>query len=324
MNLNMSLMEQTQRELENLDRAIVSLEERRVLLQGQLASVEPYSGTGPGGRLKELQSQYVAAVAVYSPDHPDVTRLKREIELLRKETGLNEEQEAVESELKRVRADLDRLRNTYAADHPDVVRLTKRRALLEEKLRASSRSSALGVALRPDNPAYIALKTQLDTVELSLKATREQQTRAREKLTDYEMRIVQTPRIEQEGLTLRREYENAVAKFKEIRDKQLHAEVAEQLEKESKGERFSVVEPPNRPTAPVRPNRLGILLLGIVLAGGAGISNAAYAEYRDQSIRGARAIVAILQSPPLAVIPYIANGQEAYGNGGRVGEAYGA
>jgi uncharacterized protein involved in exopolysaccharide biosynthesis len=315
MNLNMSLMEQTQRELENLERQVVNLEERRLQLQGQLASVEPYTGTGPGGRYKELQAQYLQATATYSPDHPDVVRLRREIELLRKEAGVTEEYDAAEAELKKVRGELERARNTYSADHPDVVRLTKRQAGLEAKLRASAGSSALGAPLRPDNPAYIALKTQLDTVELSLKATREQQARAKQKLAEYEGRLVQTPRIEQEGLSLRREYDSAVRKYQEIRQGVLGAETAVALEREQKGERYSLLEPPDLPEGPNMPNRKAFILLGIVLGFGGGVGYASVAEYMDRTIRGARAITAVLRTPPLAVIPYIPNGQEPYAKG---------
>lgn len=315
MNLNMSLMEQTQRDVENLDRQIVNLEERRLHLQGQLAQVEPYTGTGPGGRLKELQAQYLAAVATYSADHPDVAKLRREIDLLRKESGLTEERDAAEGELKIVRTELARARNSYSDTHPDVVRLKKREAVLEDRLRSSIGGSALGVALRPDNPAYISLRTQLDTVELSLKATREQLTRARQRLFEYETRLVQTPRIEQEGLALRREYEGATRKYQEIKQSLMGAEVAVELEKGARGERYSLLDPPDLPESPHFPNRRAFVLLGLVLGLGGGVGLASLAEYMDRTIRGSRAISMVLRTAPLAAIPYIHNGQEPYVKG---------
>jgi uncharacterized protein involved in exopolysaccharide biosynthesis len=187
--------------------------------------------------------------------------------------------------------------------------------VLEAKLRSSAGNSALGAPLRPDNPAYISLKTQLDTVELSLKATREQQARAKQKLGEYEGRLVQTPRIEQEGLSLRREYDSAVRKYQEIRQGVLGAETAVALEREQKGERYSLLEPPDLPEGPSVPNRKAFILLGIVLGFGGGVGYASIAEYMDRTIRGARAITAVLRTPPLAVIPYISNGQEPYAKG---------
>jgi hypothetical protein len=83
----------------------------------------------------------------------------------------------------------------------------------------------------------------------------------------------------------------------------LQAEIAEQLEKESKGERFSLIDPPPLPSKPIKPNRLGIFLLGMLLSVGGGLSMATFAEYSDKTIHGVRSIAGVLTSPPLAIIP---------------------
>ncbi|MGA9033872.1 MAG: Wzz/FepE/Etk N-terminal domain-containing protein [Sulfuricaulis sp.] len=137
MGLNMSLMERTQKEMEDLDRQITTLEERRLELQGQLATVEPYTGQGPGGRLREVQAQYLSAAAVYAPNHPDVVKLRRELEMLRKETGTVDERESLDREYKKARAELASAREKYAENHPDVTRLKQQLATLEDKLKAS-------------------------------------------------------------------------------------------------------------------------------------------------------------------------------------------
>lgn len=307
MNLNMAMLERTQKELEDAERQIYSLEERKLLLQGQLTSVEPYSGQSPGGRLKELQTQYLSAAALYAPDHPDVVRLRREVESLKKEYGAMDERDALETQIRKARGELAAARQKYAADHPDVVRLSGALAALEAKA-AAAPSAPSGLVLKPDNPAYIALQTQLDTVNLSLKAAREQRARAKEKMGDYERRLVQTPRVEQEGLALQREYDSAVKKYRELKQSLMGAELAVELEREQKGERFSILEPPQLPDSPRMPNRRAFLMLGIVLGFGSGIGYASIAEYMDRTIRGSKAVAAVLKAPPLAVIPYIPNG----------------
>lgn len=308
MNLNMSLMERTQRELEEVERHITTLEERRLELQGKLAQVEPYTGQGPGGRLREVQTQYLTAAAVYAPNHPDVVKLRREIDLLRKETSAVDERETIDREYKKARAELEVARENYAENHPDVIRLKTVLATLENKLKASSASAPLGFALKPDNPAYIAIQTQLATISISLKAANEQRMRAKQKLAEYEGRLVQTPHVEQEGLALQREYDTTVKKYREIKQHLMGADIAVELEKEQKGERFSLLQAPLLPDSPQMPNRRAFLLLGIVLGIGSGVGYASIAEYMDRTIRDSKAIASVLRAPPLAVIPHIALG----------------
>lgn len=250
MNLNMSQLERTQRELEDLERQTYNLEERKLLLQGQLSQVEPYTGRSAGGRLREAQTDYLSAMAKYSPDHPDVVRARREIEALKKEAGVQDGRDQIEAEYKKVRTELGAARETYAEDHPDVIRLKNSLALLEAKLKAAPASAQTGFAVKPDNPAYIALQTQLDTVNLNLKAAKEQRARAKEKASDYERRVVQTPKVEQEGLSLQREYDSASKKYREIKQGLLGAETAVELEKGQRGGRFALLEPPQLPDSP--------------------------------------------------------------------------
>jgi len=320
MNLNMSQLERTQRELEDTERQIYNLEERKLLLQGQLAQVEPYAGlNSPGGRLRMAQTEYLSATSKYSPDHPDVVRAQREVEVLKKEAGIQDGRDTIEAEYKMTRAQLDAARDKYAEDHPDVVRLKNSLTKLESKLKAAPATDQVRSALKPDNPAYIALLTQLDTVNLNLKAAKEQRARAKEMASDYERRVVQTPKVEQEGLSLQREYDSASKQYREIKQGLLGAESAVELEKGQRGGRFSLLEPPRLPDSPRVPNRKAFILLGLVLGFGCGIGYASYSEYMDRTIRGSRSVRAVLRTPPLAVIPYITPGGNVLpGSGTRV------
>ncbi|MBI3899649.1 MAG: hypothetical protein HY308_15330 [Gammaproteobacteria bacterium] len=308
MNLNMQMLERNQRELEEADHQIQNQEERRLQLQSQLALVEPNTGTSPGGRLRELQATYLAAASSYSPDHPDVIRARREYEAMQKQMGISDTGAAAQDEYKKAKAELAVAREKYADDHPDVVKLKKSVAALETQVKKKGRVQTGGFGMKPDNPAYVTMQTQIDSIDMSIKAMREQQVRAREKIGDYEARVEQTPRVEQEGLVLQRDYESATKKYREIKQSLMGAELALELEKGQRGERYSILEPPEMPTAPHSPNRRAFLLLGLVLGIGFGVGYASIAEYMDRTIRGVRNVVGLLKAPPLAVIPYIPNG----------------
>jgi capsular polysaccharide biosynthesis protein len=71
------------------------------------------------------------------------------------------------------------------------------------------------------------------------------------------------------------------------------------------GERFTLIDPARLPEKPVKPNRPAIVLIGLVLAMGAGVGSAALRETLDTSVRSASQVAAITPVPVLAVVPEI-------------------
>jgi uncharacterized protein involved in exopolysaccharide biosynthesis len=113
--------------------------------------------------------------------------------------------------------------------------------------------------------------------------------------------------VEREYLDLTRDHEASLMRYREIRAKQMQADIGEELEKDRKAERFSLIDPPQLPEKPSSPNRPAILLLGLVLSLGGGVGSAAVLEGLDDSVRGSKALTGLLQVPVLAVIPYMEN-----------------
>jgi hypothetical protein len=116
-----------------------------------------------------------------------------------------------------------------------------------------------------------------------------------------------TPEIERELLALTRDYELAQDNYREIKQKLNDADMSRSLEAEQRGERFALIRSPGTPGRPYSPNRLGILLLGFVLAIGGGIGLAALMETSDSTIRGSRDLRNVLNMPPIGTVPRIYN-----------------
>ena len=127
---------------------------------------------------------------------------------------------------------------------------------------------------------------------------------------EYERRLLRAPIVERDQTALTRDYNNALNKYQEIKDKQLEAQLAQQLELDEKAERFTMLSKARFPDSPESPNRLGILLLGIVLGTGCGLGTAAVAEYTDRTVRGARGVLTLMQTMPLASIPLLHTAEE--------------
>ena len=315
--LNQQLLDRTERELSDIDAQIRSQEQTKIYLEGQLAQLKPFgtdASLDPSTRLQGLRTQYLALLARYSPDHPDVIRMKREIEGLEAETGDVDSSAEQMKRIEALRGELATLKKKYSEDHPDVVRLkrqieTLESTITEQKPREKSRL-AKKAEDNPDNPAYIQLSSQIEAKESEIRSLKEKKKLLTEKLAEYEQRLVETPQVESEYRNLDRELQNTIAEYQDIYAKKVQAQIAQELEKDSKGERFVIVEPPILPEEPVSPNRPAILFLSFVLALGAGIGYAAVAESLDDSVRGSKSVARTTGAAPLATIPYLESDAE--------------
>jgi succinoglycan biosynthesis transport protein ExoP len=312
-DLNTQVLDRTERDISDIDTQIRTLDERKIYLEGQLAILDPY-GSGsdkimsPAARLQQLRTEYISYASRYSPNHPDVVSRKREIEALEKETGIVETTSEKHARLDALRKELVIAEKTYTDEHPDVKSLKRQIASLEEELRNPSPAAApKSTPANPDNPAYISLKAQAEAADSEIRSLKIKRSQLSDKLAEYEQRLQQTPQVEREYRGLVRDFENTTNRYQEIKDKQMSAEVAQSMEKERKGEKFTLIDPPILPEEPISPNRPAIIFLSLVLALGAGIGSAAAAESMDSAVRGAKGVISILNMAPLAVIPYLAS-----------------
>jgi len=156
-----------------------------------------------------------------------------------------------------------------------------------------------------NNPDYIRLHTKLDAVQIEIEALKALRVKLEEEWRAHEDRLTKATRVEQEYRALTRDYEHALSKYREIREKSLQAELAESLEHDHKGERLLLIEPPLVPETPYKPNRLAILMLGFALAIAGGLGNLALMERLDKGLYGTRAIRMATRIPLLAVVPSI-------------------
>ncbi len=314
-DMNVRLYEKTEGEIASTETTIRSIQDNINAVGAELAITKPnLDPTGADGqtiqspvaRLRFLMAEYLRLSSVYNPNHPDLTKMRREIDSLEKQTGSTSGASALFTQAATLKAQLSQARQKYTEAHPDVKKLNQSVASTEAKIRAIAASvSAQDLGIAPDNPRYVSLKTQLNAAEGNLMVEKTKLTQLQAKLEEYEKRIYQTPSVERDYNILARDYENARNKYRELKDKQLQARLAEQLESGSQAERFTIIQNALLPGLPERPNRLGIALLSGFLAFSGGIGSVSVAEYMDRTIRGSRGVMAVFHAPPLAVIPLI-------------------
>ena len=115
------------------------------------------------------------------------------------------------------------------------------------------------------------------------------------------------PEVGREYVQLTRDYEVAQERFSGIETRLRDAALGQALETQQRGGRFSLIREPRRPGSPDSPNRLGIILLGIVLGGGLAVGSAALRESSDPSVRSLRDLREITDIRTIAAIPVMLN-----------------
>lgn len=275
---NMQLAERVQSDLLRVEREISVLQDRKLSVEAQLQVVKPNAPPAtnaagerilsPEERLRALQAQHASASALYHDDHPDIRRMQREIAALKVEVG--------------------------ASGEPDAA-----------APKGASKRAAVDAGQRPDNPAYIALTSQLESTKRELSHLSALKDDLRAKQRAYDARVTQIPEIEREYRDLTRDYDNAQARYRDVKAKQMQAEVANELEKDSKAERFTLGEPANWPERPFRPDRPKIALIGLVASLGGGLGAAFLREAFDPSVKGPLELARLASVPILTAIPYI-------------------
>lgn len=317
LQLNVQVLERTERELDDIEKEIRQLSSERDLLQLELQSIDPYAIVFSEGnstmlnvseRLEELQLEYIRLKSLYGDAHPDVIRTKREIDAIVGEKGgnttANLSQQLAELQLQR-----DALLDRYSAEHPDVQRLDRAIASIQAELRAQP-AGGRSVRREPTNPLYIQKQLALNTATTALSAAQAQRNQLRTRLDNVERNIAIAPRVEREWLELVRGYDSARQEYNQLQSRISDARMSERLETQNKAERFTLLERASLPAEPLEPNRPAIVFLGVVLALGAGIGMAALVDGMDSTVRSFSDLEALLASAPLVAIPYMATSRD--------------
>lgn len=318
MELNQQLLNQSDRELTDLDQQIRSTEERKTYLEGELATIKPntpiISVTGERildsvERLRALRAEFAGTAANLSPDHPDVIKMKQEIAALEKETGVSPEGEEIAKQIINAQANLTTQMRRFGPEHPDVEQTQRMITALNGELRRVGTSAGKPLQ-RPENPAYINIQAQLNSATSSLDALKSSRTIVKRRLQDYAQRIERTPALEPEYLALTRDRDSSSQKYQDIRSRLLEAQVSQGLEVQRMGERFSLLDPPGLPETPEKPNRQALAILGFIVSILSGGAAAAVAEHLDRSIHTSEQLMRVTHALPLAIIPFMPNRED--------------
>ncbi|MCP4745153.1 MAG: chain-length determining protein [Desulfobacteraceae bacterium] len=211
------------------------------------------------------------------------------------------------NELEIMENQLAELRSKFSDKHPDVINKYHAVEALKKRLESQKGQET---AEHASNPAYVTLSSELSGVKSQIKSMNNQITSLNKEREKYEKRIQETPAVEQEYNNLVSDQRHKKAKMSDLTQKYMDAKVAYGLEKGRKGERFTLIDPPRVPKKPFKPNRLAILIIGVMLGLGVGSGLTLLKEFMDDSIRDAEMLIDSTGIPVLGTIPTIITPQD--------------
>jgi len=223
---------------------------------------------------------------------------------------------AINEELQRLRTRLAELRAHYTDSHPDIQRL-KIQITQTEKTRSEIASALAAAKSQPaSNDKEVAagygdaagspimqVESQLKANELEIRNRETEIKQLESDIRDYQGRLNLTPVREEQLAALTRDYEQSRANYDALLAKKNQSELATNLEKRAEGEQFQVLDPPNLPRKPYKPDRLKMSFIAVIVGLAIGLAAATAAEIADERIYGEDSIRKLFPQGVLAEIP---------------------
>jgi polysaccharide chain length determinant protein (PEP-CTERM system associated) len=268
LDTNLRSLEQLRRGLEANNQRVTALQERKGVLQKQTV---------------ETDLPKTDALSASLPNAAIALPQSMQLEMKKKE--------------------LDSLQQRYSNKHPDVIRAKKEIQALENDTNDTVSSQPHSTKISNINPVKQVLLTQMRDIDSEIKALHMQSEGIRNQITVFQARVDNTPVRALELSKISRGYDITLRKYQDLLAKSLESELSENMEKKQKGEQFQILDAANLPTKPVRPNRLLIILAGLVAGLAGGIGLALFWDNLDSSFTRSEEIHACVDVPLLATLP---------------------
>jgi polysaccharide biosynthesis transport protein len=195
---------------------------------------------------------------------------------------------------------------TFTEKHPDVIRLREELATAEKAAAAErARPAADRMAGLTANPDYRQQLKDRETAKMRIAELQRQSAEIRTQIGAYQSRVEAAPRVEQQMVTLQREYDLERTAYGDLTQKKQAALLNEEIQRKQGGEQFAVLVPAARPTEPFKPKPIRVLLMALAAGFVVGGAGAAGREYLDRSVHDARGLRDAFELPVLAEIPRI-------------------
>ncbi|PIE69563.1 MAG: protein GumC [Deltaproteobacteria bacterium] len=307
-----------------LDAELQTMKGRLEAVEGQLKQYrELYMGELPEQLdsnlriLDRLQEYLSESLQSYGDAKIRLANIQNEASVPREQTTtviIDRDTPQETNDLDQMKAQLEQLLSRYTERHPDVVRLKSRIAAMEQQIQSQASSGAGDAATGRSAPASVApprlsaeYQTRYNEILQEMKRLEADIADTRTQIDIYKSRVENTPKREQELLSLRRDYQNIQSTYDSLLERKLEAEIAVNMERKQKGEQFRVLDPAKLPQKPVKPDMRKLFAMVVGAGLGIGLGVVFLLEFLNSSFKRAEDIEEDLGLPVLCSVPHIVN-----------------
>jgi polysaccharide chain length determinant protein (PEP-CTERM system associated) len=217
-------------------------------------------------------------------------------------------------QIDKLKADLAQLQTKFTSKHPDVLRLQDQIADLQQQeaqaeAAAQKKSEAAKAAAKASTAAVqdaqAPRRRTIESLDAELAKMRDEEAAIRATIGSFEQRLEGAPEREQEFALITRDRQAAKDLYDSLLKRYDEAQLSASMETDRQGERFRILEPALPPEGPSAPNRIRLLLMGILLALAAAVAVVLTAEQFDVSFHGIDELREFTSVPVLVSIPPI-------------------
>lgn len=186
--------------------------------------------------------------------------------------------------------------------HPDVIRAEQEIREVRSQVETLEDEVA---ADRTPSMAQQNAEAQRERAALEMEMAAKEVERLRATADVIERRLAETPKVAEELARLEAKQRQLSDNVKLFARRQLQAKVQVDVERRQLGEQFRILEPAFPAPTPSSPNRMLIVVMGLLAGLAVGVGVAVLMEATDSSFRSVRDTQTTLSIPVLAAIPDI-------------------
>jgi succinoglycan biosynthesis transport protein ExoP len=217
--------------------------------------------------------------------------------------------------LEKLRNDLKLLETQFTAKHPDVQRLKDEITRVEQAVAAEPKPAAKLPGSPAVDPAEVysrlgrSRRQSIQSLDAEITKLKEEEAAMRSQISGVERRLESMPERQQEFQMVSRDRQSAKDLYDSLLKRYEEAQLVESMETDRRGERFRILETAVPPEGPSAPNRLYLMIIGVLGAIGLSAAAVALAEQFDTSFHSLDELRSFTAVPVLATIPLISLGR---------------
>lgn len=227
-------------------------------------------------------------------------RLEQDLAVSEPGTATASAKSPTAQQLERLNEKLADLRTKFSDAYPDVIRIK------QEIVRLSEQDGTVGTnghtPATSDDPARRLTEQSLERARAELETLKNEEVMLRRLIADYEARVQNAPKRQDELQQLARDRESNKERYQTLLKHYEEARLAESLEQGQKVEQLRVLDPAIPTSRPWAPNRVWLLVIGFIAAVGLAFAAIVAAERLDTSFHTVDDLRDFVAVPNLAVI----------------------